>query len=143
MEEQTNSFVEKAREVLEANVRWGKYLVIMGYFFTGLVVVAGLLTMVVGSEVSDGFGSFFLVFYLALAALYYLPIERLNRFVKNSRIALDSDDENALIEGLYGLSRAMRLLVIYTLIFLSFYGLMLLIFLVFGLSSNFMDTFNA
>ena len=143
MEEQTSPFVEKARQVLEANVRWGKYLVIIGYFFTALVVVGGLLTMVVGSEVSGAFGSFFLIVYLAIAALYYLPIERLNRFVKNSRIALDSGDENALIEGLYGLSRAMRLMVLYTLIFLAFYGLMLMLVLAFGLSSNLMETLNA
>lgn len=143
MEEQTTPFVEKARKVLEANVRWGNYLVWMGYFFTALVVLGGLLSMVVGSEVSGGFGSFFLIFYLAVAALYYLPIERLNRFVKNSRIALDSGDENALIEGLYGLSRAMRLMVIYTLVFLAFYGLLLLLLLAFGFSSELIDTLNA
>lgn len=135
MEEQATSFTDRARQELEANVRWGKYLVIIGYVFTGIVAIGGLIGMLFGSEVSGGVGSVVMVFYLAVAALYYMPIERLNRFVKGCRAAFESGNESALIEGLYGLSRAMRLMVIYTLALLFLYGVMLLFVVVFGLSS--------
>lgn len=136
MEEQENPFLEKARQVLEANVRWGRYLVIMGYILTALVVVVGLGTMLVGVSAANVFGSLALLFYLAIAALYYMPIERLNRFVKGCSAALESGNEKALIEGLYGLSRAMRLVVIYSMAVLTIYGLLLIFVLIFGLSST-------
>lgn len=136
MEAQNHSFVESAREVLAANVRWGRYLVMMGYVLTALVVVVGLASMLIGVAASSAVGSITLVLYLAVAALYYMPIERLNRFVKGCSMALETGDERALMEGLYGLSRAMRMLVIYTVIVLAIYAVIFLFALVFGLSSS-------
>jgi hypothetical protein len=136
MEAQNHSFVESAREVLAANVRWGRYLVMMGYVLTALVVVVGLASMLIGVAASSAVGSITLVIYLAVAALYYMPIERLNRFVKGCSMALETGDERALIEGLYGLSRAMRMLVIYTVVVLAIYAVIFLFALVFGLSSS-------
>lgn len=136
MEAQNHSFVESAREVLAANVRWGRYLVMMGYVLTALVVVVGSASMLIGVAASSAVGSITLVIYLAVAALYYMPIERLNRFVKGCSMALETGDERALIEGLYGLSRAMRMLVIYTVVVLAIYAVIFLFALVFGLSSS-------
>lgn len=136
MEAQNHSFVESAREVLAANVRWGRYLVMMGYVLTALVVVVGLVSMLIGVAASSAVGSITLVLYLAVAALYYMPIERLNRFVKGCSMALETGDERALMEGLYGLSRAMRMLVIYTVVVLAIYAVIFLFALVFGLSSS-------
>lgn len=136
MEAQNQSFVESAREVLAANVRWGRYLVMMGYVLTALVVVVGLVSMLIGVAASSAVGSITLVLYLAVAALYYMPIERLNRFVKGCSMALETGDERALMEGLYGLSRAMRMLVIYTVVVLAIYAVIFLFALVFGLSSS-------
>lgn len=136
MEAQNHSFVESAREVLAANVRWGRYLVMMGYVLTALVVVVGLASMLIGVAASSAVGSITLVLYLAIAALYYMPIERLNRFVKGCSMALETGDERALIEGLYRLSRAMRMLVIYTVVVLAIYAVIFLFALVFGLTSS-------
>jgi Trk-type K+ transport system membrane component len=108
----------------------------MGYVLTALVVVVGLASMLIGVAASSAVGSITLVIYLAVAALYYMPIERLNRFVKGCSMALETGDERALIEGLYGLSRAMRMLVIYTVVVFAIYAVIFLFALVFGLSSS-------
>ena len=136
MEESTNSFVERARTALQDNVRWGGILVVIGYVAVGFMAVGGVLIALAGSDLTGVFSIFMALFYLLIAALYYMPIERLNRFVKGSRAALEANNEAYLIEALHGLSRAMRLLVLYTLALILLYGVIFLGALLFGLSMN-------
>lgn len=136
MEENHNSFVERAKQSLQDNVRWGGILVVIGYVSVGIMAVGGVLVALAGSELTGVFGIFMALFYLLIAALYYMPIERLNRFVKGCRAALESNNEAYLLDALHGLSRAMRLLVLYTLAVLILYGVIFLGALLFGLSMN-------
>lgn len=136
MEESTNSFVERARTALQDNVRWGGILVVIGYVAVGFMAVGSVLIALAGSDLTGVFSIFMALFYLLIAALYYMPIERLNRFVKGSRAALEANNEAYLIEALHGLSRAMRLLVLYTLAVIVLYGVLFLGALLFGLSMN-------
>jgi hypothetical protein len=136
MEENQPSFVERAKVSLQDNVRWGGILVVIGYVTVGFMAVGGVLIALAGSDLTGVFSIFMALFYLLIAALYYMPIERLNRFVKGSRAALETNNEAYLIEALHGLSRAMRLLVLYTLAVIVLYGILFLGALLFGLSMN-------
>lgn len=130
------TFLQRAKATIEANIRWGGILVVIGYVGVGLMAVVGVLMAFVGSDITGVFSVFVALMYLFIAALHYFPTERLHRFVKGCRAALAADNEEYLIEALYGLSRAMRLLVLYILALLILYGIIFLGALLFGLSMS-------
>lgn len=134
MEDINTSFVARARGALHENMRWGGILVVFGYVVVGFLALVGLLVALTDS---DGvFGITMALFYLLVSAVYFMPVQRLNRFVKGCRAALTTDDESHVIDALHGLSRAMRLLVIYTLAMVLLYGVVILGAVLFGLSLN-------
>jgi uncharacterized membrane protein YjgN (DUF898 family) len=133
-----------AKAHLSEAARWARFLSIVGFVIIGLIVLIGIFAgSILGSmtsglggnelgnaRVSGGMmGSFFLVIYILVAALYFFPCLFLFRFAAKMKMALASNDQEALNTSFQNLKKLLRFVGILTIIVLAFYA----IALVFGL----------
>jgi len=94
---------------LDSASSWGKFLAILGFIGVGFMVFAGVIMMIgfsavamfmdSGSETFSDFGAsgsimfiFMGLFYIALAAVYYFPVNYLYRFSKHIALAVNNSD---------------------------------------------------
>lgn len=132
MEEQTQSFVDKAKTALQQNIRWAGIIVVLGYIAIGLMLLLAIGIQFFGSF-GPGFGGISIlmsVIYLLTAGLYYLPVKKLKDFTTGCQQALIQGDEDAVVDGLQALSGAFRLVVIYILAGIGLYILMVVGFMI-------------
>lgn len=100
---------DEIHSFLFETAKWAKFLSIVGFVFTGLMVLMGLFFGSVMSYMSDlpqnselnasftsywGFGMSF--FYVLMAIIYFFPIYYLYQFSNKMKIALKEDDQYTL-----------------------------------------------
>lgn len=77
---------------------WARFIAVMGFIGVGFMCLAGLVIMLAGGSAGDlglGVGVGLGLFYLAMAAVYLIPVIPLNRFANEaSRLR---DDPSAAI----------------------------------------------
>ena len=125
--------------------RWARFLSIVGFVVIGLIVLVGIFAGSIMSSMSKSFGdndlgpgarmsggimgSFLLIIYICVAALYFFPCLFLYRFATKMKTALAADDQETLNTSFQNLKKLFRFVGIMTIIVLAFYA----IILVFGL----------
>lgn len=66
---------------------WVRFIAVLGFIGVGLMCLAGLIIVLAGgaaSELGLGFGVALGLFYLAMAAVYLIPLIPLNRFASEA-----------------------------------------------------------
>ena len=126
------------RAFLSEIARWANFLAIIGFVIIGLLVLiaifAGSLFSMMSSQVPeaeyiDGYvGGIVTVIYLIFAAIYVFPVLYLYRFASNMKIALRTDNQEALSSSFENLKSHYKFIGIFMMITLGFYAFFLFLF---------------
>ncbi|MEI6059203.1 MAG: hypothetical protein WCR72_00770 [Bacteroidota bacterium] len=115
--------------------KWGKFLAILGFIVTGLLVVAAILMSFVMNFVSDEMvpmnlpfsPKIFSIFYILLAGIYVVPVIFLNSFSNNAIKAANLSSTELLTASIKNLKNLFVFIGVSTIVILSFYVIMLII----------------
>ncbi|MDQ1161675.1 small-conductance mechanosensitive channel [Chryseobacterium sp. SORGH_AS 447] len=113
-----------AKSFLGEAAKWTTYLSILGYIGIGFMVLAAIVLFAVGSSISMGpmaGGIWMGVFYLALAAFYFIPINLLYKFSSNMKTALHSNDQASLVKAFEYLKSHYKFIGILTIVLIGIY----------------------
>ena len=122
------------KDYLLQTAKWGKFLAIVGFVFVGLIAVAALFIGTIFSYMSSMSGSggmgaipgamsaVFTVIYLGLAVLFFFPTLYLFQFSSKTQKALKNNAQIDLTEAFSKLKSLFKFWGIYTVVFLSIYG---------------------
>ncbi len=109
---------------------WVRFLSVLGFISTGLMVLAGLVTIVAGSfapSMGAGLGALLGLAYLVMAAIYIVPLVHLHRYANAiGRAALGAGTE-AVEEALSRQKSFWRTVGIITLVILGLYVIAIII----------------
>ncbi|RDV12550.1 hypothetical protein DXT99_22555 [Pontibacter diazotrophicus] len=134
-------------EFLRTAARWGKFLAIIGFVMIGFMVLMALGIGAFMSGMMQGMNnttgvmsalgsSFFSIFYLLFALLYFFPVLYLYRFSSKVQRALDLQSETEIDEAFKNLKSLLKFMGVLTIIVLAFYVLsILVVFLGIGIGS--------
>ncbi len=129
----SNSIVlnDQGKEEIGSAARWAKFLAILGFVFSGLIIVMGLIIGPIISGISALSGSesilsafptaIFIVFYLALGILYFIPCWFLYKFADNTDKALRRNSTELFTESMINLKRMFKFVGIFTIVILALY----------------------
>ncbi len=121
--------------------KWVNFLAILGFVMVGIMVVFGLFAGTIFSAMSSQMGgampfsSFFGIFYILIALIYFFPVLYLYKFGANLKAALARRDSKSLEAAFENLKSHYKFVGIMAIIGLSFYALGLLFGLMAGFSS--------
>ena len=113
-----------AKSFLGEAAKWTTFLSILGYIGIGFMVLAAIVLFAVGSSISMGpmaGGIWMGVFYLALAAFYFIPINLLYKFSSNMKTALRSNDQVSLVKAFEYLKSHYKFIGILTIVLIGIY----------------------
>ncbi len=137
-------FSVETTSYLEETSKWAKFLAIVGFVYLGLGVL-GILSMGVFSSAFDplyqemGIPMLpFLLFYVAIIGIMFIPILYLYRFATNLKTAIQDNDASFLTDAFKNLKSHYKFYGIFVAIFLAIYGFFLAIGLLMGMGSFFM-----
>jgi hypothetical protein len=127
-------------EFLKETAKWAYFLSILGFIMVGFIVFAGIFAGTIFSvflgefqNEIPGFSPVIItIFYLIIAGIYIFPILYLFRFAKNTKLALQSDDQIALNAAFENLKSHYKFIGIFAAIMLGFYALIIVFSLLFG-----------
>jgi len=108
--------------------KWGSFISIVGFVFTGLMALLGLFFLIAGSQFNQ-FGGFAGVIYIIMAIIYFFPVYYLFNASKNIKKALKNKDQHTLIDGFDFLKSHYKYTGILLIVMISIY----VIFIGFGL----------
>ena len=119
--------------------RWGKFLAIVGFIIMALLILLGVVMMVAmpamykeSAAMGGLFGGFFLLLYIAAAALQFYPTWALYKYSAGIKQALAHNDQHLFNTAFGHLKGAIKYIGIVTLIMLCIYTV---IFLFTGLAA--------
>lgn len=126
--EESISFLLKA-------AKWGKFLAILGFIVTGLLVVAGIMMSFVMNMVSDEMVPlnlpfspvFFSVLYIFIAGIYMIPVIFLNTFSNNVLKAVNLSSTEKMTISLKNLKNLFVFVGVSTVVILTIYAAILII----------------
>lgn len=127
---------ERALDSLKATRPWVKFLAIMGFIFTGLMILIGLIFGLVGaalpaeSGISGSFGRVLGIAYLVLAILYLMPCLYLIRYARAIQ-AIPGTGQAAFEDALKNQKSFWKFMGIMMVVVLCLYVL----FIIFGVSA--------
>ena len=113
---------------------WAKFLAIVGFIFSGLIILFGLILVpvVAGFNTSDTAtpltatsATVLIVFYLLMGLLYFLPNFFMFRFAKMTEEALKDNSAVELADAFANLKRTFKFVGILTIVGLAFYLLVI------------------
>lgn len=120
---------------LKETSKWAKFLAIMGFIATGLMVIFGffsstLMPLIYNQQIGMGmmpssFSFIFTVVYIAIGLLYFFPSLYLFKFSTKTKEAIHSLNEQTLTEALQNQKSVYKFWGIFTIIILALYALML------------------
>ncbi len=128
---------------LAETAKWGKFLSILGFILTGLLLIVGIfmgsfVASTMSAENLGGMGSsFFTVIYLVIALVYFFPCLYLYRFSAKAQDALRSNEQGMLTESFKNLKSCFRFMGILTIVILAFYALAFVIGIGAAITSGF------
>lgn len=118
------SIDEQVREHITGTAKWAKFLAIVGFIITALMVIAAFSMGAVMSMMPQQTGMMkvggagFTIIYLIIALLYFIPCLYLFQFATRTEKALRSDLQETLVSSLSSLRRFFKFVGILTLIYL-------------------------
>jgi len=134
---------EMSRAYLLETSRWTKFLAIMGFIATGIMVLAAFFMMAMGSTMGALAGSSASMMgglmgvgmgmiYILVAAIYIYPVITLYKFSRNMKRGLQTNNNDLVTEAFRNQKNLYKFLGILMIILLAFY-LMAFIFAGIGL----------
>jgi hypothetical protein len=103
---------------LSETARWGRFLAIIGLVFLVLMIVVIIgAFMFMGTQVPEtqmfpGFGVAMAIYYVIIAAIWFIPLLYLLRFSGAMRVALNGNDQQALNTSFLNLKSCFKLSVL-------------------------------
>lgn len=129
---------QAAKSYLFESAKWGKFLSIVGFVMSGLLVLLGLFMGTIFGMLSTyspnplPFPSFLIgIFYIGIALLYIFPCLYLYRFATQTKDALASNDSDTLTTALMNHKSLFKFMGICTIVVLCLYAL-ILVFAIIG-----------
>lgn len=123
-----------AHAYLAETAKWGNFLSILGFIFSGIIAIAALFAGSLLGSMGSAFGNtsaigagFVTVIYLLIAALYFFMSLYLYRFSTKMKAALYTNDQDSLNNSFLNLKSLYRMMGILTIIYLGFLALALII----------------
>lgn len=112
--------------------RWGMFLAIVGFIFSGLIVLIGL-TMFAGvfGELYPGFGGGVGIVYVLMSLLYIFPSLFLYRFSSKIKQGIQSNNHESCSEAYSNLRKLFLFMGVLTIIGIGLY-VMILLFIIMG-----------
>jgi len=125
---------EEIKNQLNGAGGWAKFLAILGFVFMGMMVIAGFIMSIVLAVIPNkAFGSLpfpsflFGIFYLIMAAIYFLPILYLYRFSSGIKKALLLKNQNQFAKAFSNLKAHYRFIGILMIVLLALYPILIAI----------------
>jgi len=115
--------------------KWGKFLAILGFIVTGLMVMAGIAMSFVLNMVSEEVMPLNMPFspkvlsviYIIIAAIYVIPVFFLNSFSNNVSKAVSLSNTENMTTSLRSLKNLFVFIGISTIVILTFYTIILIV----------------
>lgn len=130
-----------AKSFLAEAAKWTTFLAILGYIGIGFMVLAALFMMTIGASLSSynsmmplGGGLFFSLFYLIIAAFYFIPVNYLYKFGSNMKSALRSNNQAELTKAFEYLKSHYKFIGILTIVVIGLYILAIFGAMIVGIS---------
>lgn len=127
---ENNGLDETAKAHLLETTRWTKFLAIMGFIFSGLLLAGALAMLAAGSYLtssSSGLGIGMAFYYVVLAGIYIYPVICLFRFSRLMKEGIHSHNQEMITEAFRYQKNMYRFMGILMIIFLSL-GLLAIVF---------------
>lgn len=120
--------------------KWSMFLAILGFIGVGFLIIAAFMmgsifSLIPNTHLPGGFGILIGVIYLVIGVLYFFPVYYLFQFSQKSKKAVEGHDSNFLTDAIGKLKSHYKFIGIMTIVFLVIYPVLILIFVLFGLSS--------
>lgn len=136
----TLTITEEAKTYLSETAKWAKFLGIVGFIITGLIVILALFMGTIFAAIpglSDNaqigmLGGGITVFYLIFAAIHFMPCFYLYRFATKTKMALINDDADMLTDALVNQKSMFKFMGIFTIIILGLYAFIFVLVIVGG-----------
>lgn len=133
---------DNAQEYLLTACKWSKFLAIVGFVSMGFVIL-GLIGVLVLTGLSGSRGGLFSEFgrgggillsllYIAIFAMYFIPLKYLYSFATKTKQGIETSSTVTITEGIQNLKSFFKFFGIFTAVILGVYLLMILIGIVFG-----------
>lgn len=136
----------RAKNFLATAASWGKFLAIMGFIGTAIMVLAGIVMIFVGAAASGfsglnqnpvfgalgGVGIGFI--YLILALVYFFPSLYLFNFSSKTKASIRNSESLELEEGFKNLKSLFMFMGISTIVMIALYFLIIIFALIAGAS---------
>jgi ABC-type Na+ efflux pump permease subunit len=115
---------------LKETIKWGKFIAIIGFVFTGIIAMVGLVLLIAGGSTLDyrftpRFGFIVGPIYMVSALLYFFPSRFLYRFCRDVKTALSEHDQEALTVGFESLKSNFKFWGILLIVMIVFYAVVL------------------
>ncbi|HTF81994.1 MAG TPA: hypothetical protein VL947_09720 [Cytophagales bacterium] len=134
---ESTSLSEDAKAYLKETAKWSRFLSILGFVMIGFIVIAafaaGTIFTKLGTMATNpamtamgGMGAMFTVVYLLMAALYFFPTLYLYKFSVKMLGALKGNIVSSMTEAFKNLKSVFKFWGIFSIVILSFYGIILL-----------------
>lgn len=117
--------------------KWGKFLAILGFIVSGLLILGGIAMSFVLNKISGAdelvpvnlpFSPFFLsIIYIAIAVIYLIPCIFLNTFSNNAIKAVNLSSTEKMTTSLRNLRNLFVFIGISTIVLLTIYTLTLIV----------------
>ena len=125
---------ESAAYLLKA-AKWGKFLAILGFIMTSLLIIAGIMMSFVLNSVKDEMiplnmpfsPKVLSFFYVVVAAISMIPVIFLNSFSNNAVKAVKFSDTEKMTTSMKQLKNLFVFLGISTIVMLALYVIVLLV----------------
>lgn len=135
---ENTGFDEASKAHLLETTRWTKFLAVIGFIFTGILLIAALAFMFLGASLSSystdfagtGMGIGIGILYIVIAALYVYPVFALLKFSTCIKRGLNTGSQELITEGFRYQKNMYRFIGILMIITIAIY---LLIFLFAGI----------
>jgi len=134
---------DEIKSYLRESAKWAKFLAILGFIASAFLILgalsAGFFMSAAFSELDNSaipFSSGLIsVFYLLIAGIYFMPVLYLYRFATNTQAALNSNNQIALTTAFKNMKSLYKFMGIAAILFLGFYGLIIVLTLLGGMGS--------
>jgi hypothetical protein len=118
--------------VLDRTRKWANFLAIVGFIFSGLILLMGIgigfiFSKLPGMEQLPFMPGFIGIFYVIIGVINFIAALFLFRFAVNLKNAIKGKDENKFLPAFKNLDNLFQLIGILTIIMLAIYGLVILI----------------
>ena len=131
--------VDDVKDYLFEIAKWGKFLAIIGYVSSGLIIVLAISILFAMPSLGD-FGDVHFItislIYLFIALIQCVPVTYLYRFSKQIKIGLIVEDTESINFGFKNLKSLFKFAGISAIITLSIYALVFLVFFIIWIYSQ-------